>query len=67
MASRLLARHSLKTRITVTTLAVFLVGIWSLAFDAGMDDVIVKPFDPEQLFATPLRWLDAGAAGPAAD
>ncbi len=35
--------------------------------DAGMDDVIVKPFDPEQLFATLLRWLDAGAARSAAD
>ena len=32
MASTFLARHSLKTRITLATLAIFLFGIWSLAF-----------------------------------
>ena len=26
-------------------------------FDAGMNDFLVKPFDPATLFATVLRWL----------
>ncbi|MBW7903321.1 MAG: response regulator [Rhodocyclaceae bacterium] len=34
--------------------------------EAGMDDFITKPFDPEGLFATVLRWLPGGA-GPAAE
>jgi len=25
---------------------------------AGMNDVLIKPFDPDTLFATLLRWLD---------
>ena len=32
MISMLPARHSIKTRITLATLAIFVVGIWSLAF-----------------------------------
>ena len=28
--------------------------------DAGMNDHIIKPFDPELFFATILRWLDRG-------
>jgi len=35
MASTVFTRHSLKTRITLTSLAIFLFGIWSLAFYAG--------------------------------
>jgi hypothetical protein len=35
MVSALLARHSLKTRITLITLAIFVIGIWSLAFYAS--------------------------------
>ena len=26
--------------------------------EAGMDDFLIKPFDPDTLFATVLRWLD---------
>jgi CheY-like chemotaxis protein len=26
--------------------------------DAGMNDFLIKPFDPKALFATLLRWLD---------
>jgi signal transduction histidine kinase/ActR/RegA family two-component response regulator len=29
-----------------------------LCIKAGMDDFLVKPFDPELLFSTLLRWLD---------
>jgi hypothetical protein len=35
MVSALLARHSLKTRITLITLAIFVIDIWSLAFYAS--------------------------------
>ena len=35
MTSLLPARHSLKTRITLITLLVFLIGVWSLAFFAS--------------------------------
>ena len=35
MASAIFRRSSLKTRITLTTLAIFLVGVWSLAFYAS--------------------------------
>lgn len=35
MTSRRLARHSLKTRITLTTLLIFVIGIWSLTFYAS--------------------------------
>ncbi|MCX7140782.1 MAG: ATP-binding protein [Proteobacteria bacterium] len=35
MASTVLVRHSLKTRITLSTLAIFLISIWSLAFYAS--------------------------------
>jgi len=31
-------------------------------FDAGMDDFIPKPADPDQLFITLLRWLERPAA-----
>ena len=31
-------------------------------FEAGMNDFIVKPIDPLQIFATLLRWLPQGAA-----
>ena len=30
-------------------------------FEAGMNDFIVKPIDPLQIFATLLRWLPQGA------
>ena len=32
--------------------------------NAGMDDFVVKPVDPERLFATLLKWLQK-SAGPA--
>jgi PAS domain S-box-containing protein len=35
MTSIVLTRHSLKTRITFTTLLIFVIGIWSLAFYAS--------------------------------
>ena len=35
MASIVLKRHSLKTRITLTTLLIFVIGIWSLTFYAS--------------------------------
>ena len=35
MASSILKRHSLKTRITLTTLLIFVIGIWSLAYYAS--------------------------------
>jgi PAS domain S-box-containing protein len=35
MFSTLLSRHSIKTRITLVTLSIFLVGIWGLAFFAS--------------------------------
>ena len=34
---------------------------------AGMNDFIVKPIDPEQLFASLLKWLEAQPATPSAD
>lgn len=37
MTSTVLARHSLKTRITLATLAIFVISIWSLAFYAGRE------------------------------
>ncbi|WP_305072569.1 response regulator [Propionivibrio sp.] len=33
-----------------------------LCIKAGMDDFLVKPFDPELLFSTLLRWLDRSGA-----
>ena len=30
-------------------------------FEAGMNDFIAKPFDPEVLFSTVLKWLDEGS------
>ena len=35
-------------------------------FDAGMNDILIKPFVPEQLFAILLKWLDAPADGESA-
>ena len=32
--------------------------------EAGMNDHVAKPVDPEQLFATLLQWLPTGAAAP---
>ncbi len=32
--------------------------------DAGMNDVITKPVDPDHLYTTLLRWLPAGGARP---
>ena len=29
-------------------------------FDAGMNDFLVKPFDPHVLFSALLRWLQKG-------
>ena len=30
--------------------------------EAGMNDILVKPFDPEELFAKVLQWLDQSAS-----
>ena len=35
MPAKLLARHSLKTRITLATLAIFVISIWLLGFYAS--------------------------------
>ena len=29
-------------------------------FDVGMNDCIVKPFSPDELYVTVLKWLDLG-------
>jgi CheY-like chemotaxis protein len=31
---------------------------------AGMDDVLTKPYEPEQLLAVVARWLRRAKAGP---
>jgi CheY-like chemotaxis protein len=31
--------------------------------EAGMNDFLIKPFDPAALFATLLRWLVSGSDG----
>ena len=36
-------------------------------FAAGMNDFIVKPIDPDQLFASLLKWLEPQAAEPSVD
>jgi CheY-like chemotaxis protein len=28
------------------------------SLEAGMNDILIKPYDPENQFATVLRWLD---------
>ncbi|MCB1740843.1 MAG: Hpt domain-containing protein, partial [Gammaproteobacteria bacterium] len=35
--------------------------------DAGMNDYVLKPVDPEQLYAALLRWLPASETAPARD
>ena len=32
-------------------------------FEAGMNDIIVKPFEPKRLFETVLKWLSKGREG----
>jgi len=51
--STVFARHSLKTRITFTTLAIFLISLWSLAFYASrMLRVDMERLLGEQQFST---------------
>jgi len=53
MASSALSRHSLKTRITVVTMLIFLVGIWTLALYATqLQQKETKQLLSEQHFAT---------------
>jgi hemerythrin-like metal-binding protein/PAS domain S-box-containing protein len=53
MVSTVRKRHSLKTRITLTTLLVFVLGIWSLAFYASrMLRVDMEKMLGEQQFST---------------
>ena len=53
MTSTVHKRHSLKTRITLITLLIFVIGIWSLAFYVSrvLHGDIEKQLD-EQLFST---------------
>ena len=35
-----------------------------LCLEAGMSDFVTKPYEPESLFATMLRWLEEGSRAP---
>ena len=59
---RQLPRHA-KTPILAMTANAF-AEHKALCLEAGMDDYLTKPIEPDTLFSTLLRWLDTGASVP---